>query len=957
MRKILLSIWILLTVVCASYAQTTHPFLKKGVTLHEGGKLEAALTAFQKVLVEEPENEMAHFWMGNVYYDQTKMEEAIIAYSLALNLNEQLVDAFIYRGLAQLQTKDFQEAKNDFQAAIELQKESMTYLYLAEACIQLGEPDLGQLYTSEAIIMDADNWEAYALRADLAYAQNQFDLAVADYSKIIDHQASAKQLNRRGNAYLKLNQKTAALQDYQRANQLSPTSAAIAINLVNLQLEIQNSEGLLAVIDRVLNNQPNERALQELRIKVLMDNGDFEGAAAAMKRVEGFDQNDPSFAFSLGMMESKKGNYLAAVEHFTNALNTPENTTEILLARAFVYQKIGDPGKAEYDLSTVLRKDPKNLIALERLGLLFYDLNDPAKAQGYFKRLLDVDARNSNAAFHLSKIYTKKNALDEALFYANKAHRIAPNDAAILLQKATISLELGVNTNQSVVDLERAIRLDPKNPASLDLLGQTYLKLGKMEEAIVIFERIESQEGSKINPQLNLAVAYCKIKEYKTSFDLLQSYISEDRSNPTAYFYQGEIWMVYEKYEKAAASYSEALAIDPAYPNAFYKKALAFYEMSKSTGDHGPAIHLLNRLIKKEPSHHQALFLLGKCHADQRDFNTAVKYFDQAIALDSLKVDYFKSRALANSLMDEIEKALDDYSSAIALDSKDGITFDNRGMMLYKLNLLGEAIQDFSRAIHLNPLDPSPYYHRASAYIDLLEYQKAISDLSTSLGFKENPTINVYEKRGLAYMEQKEFEKAKLDFTTSIEKFPQDVVAYHYRGIANGHLKNYPEAITDFNTVLQRNPNYGKKEDVLTERGKAHYQVDDFNMAINDFSQSLKLSPKNADIYLFRGHAYKKNKDYIRAIADYDESLEWQPQQEDAYFNRGMAKYFMQQFSSASRDFQSTVDLNPNNGLAYYNLANTFVELKKLDLACQSYYMALELNVGSAQNGIRQTCK
>ena len=59
--------------------------------------------------------------------------------------------------------------------------------------------------------------------------------------------------------------------------------------------------------------------------------------------------------------------------------------------------------------------------------------------------------------------------------------------------------------------------------------------------------------------------------------------------------------------------------------------------------------------------------------------------------------------------------------------------------------------------------------------------------------------------------------------------------------------------------------------------------------AIADFIQAIKLDPQSAAAYQRRGHAYCLKKDYDRAIADYNRAIKLDPGNARVYFSRGTA--------------------------------------------------------------------
>src|SRR5580658_7639195 len=75
----------------------------------------------------------------------------------------------------------------------------------------------------------------------------------------------------------------------------------------------------------------------------------------------------------------------------------------------------------------------------------------------------------------------------------------------------------------------------------------------------------------------------------------------------------------------------------------------------------------------------------------------------------------------------------------------------------------------------------------------------------------------------------------------------------------------------------------------LNNRGNAYRFKGQFDRAIADFDQSIKLSPEYAIAFSNRGLVYWDKGDFDRAIKDYDDAIKLKPDLALAYYNRGLA--------------------------------------------------------------------
>ena len=83
-----------------------------------------------------------------------------------------------------------------------------------------------------------------------------------------------------------------------------------------------------------------------------------------------------------------------------------------------------------------------------------------------------------------------------------------------------------------------------------------------------------------------------------------------------------------------------------------------------------------------------------------------------------------------------------------------------------------------------------------------------------------------------------EFSDALRQVKDPIKELDQSIV-YFYRGITYAHLKDYNRAIADSTQAIKLNPNYTK---AYYNRGNAYAHLKDYNRAIADSTQAIKLT-------------------------------------------------------------------------------------------------------------------
>jgi tetratricopeptide (TPR) repeat protein len=99
--------------------------------------------------------------------------------------------------------------------------------------------------------------------------------------------------------------------------------------------------------------------------------------------------------------------------------------------------------------------------------------------------------------------------------------------------------------------------------------------------------------------------------------------------------------------------------------------------------------------------------------------------------------------------------------------------------------------------------------------------------------------------------------------------------------------------------------------EVFTEFGNFYNLKGDYDRAIADYDEAIRLDPKVAAAFYNRAIAYKAKGDPDRVIADYNKAIRLDPKDADAFINRGVAYLFSESLAKAQADFKQASELAP----------------------------------------------
>jgi putative GTP pyrophosphokinase len=125
----------------------------------------------------------------------------------------------------------------------------------------------------------------------------------------------------------------------------------------------------------------------------------------------------------------------------------------------------------------------------------------------------------------------------------------------------------------------------------------------------------------------------------------------------------------------------------------------------------------------------------------------------------------------------------------------------------------------------------------------------------------------------------------------------------------NAHTSgNLSKARELYSHLLLISPNHY----LYNHRGLVNLSLCKYNEALQDFSTSIEMNPRDIRVYTNRGLAYRMLKNYNSALADFNESLKINPICTDAFYGRSLTYYDMGNIKLAIEDCDRIIAINEN---------------------------------------------
>lgn len=168
------------------------------------------------------------------------------------------------------------------------------------------------------------------------------------------------------------------------------------------------------------------------------------------------------------------------------------------------------------------------------------------------------------------------------------------------------------------------------------------------------------------------------------------------------------------------------------------KKYVEGIELLQS-GNAARANDYLIEAATENPNNALAVYYQGLIDYTQRDLNSAIANYNQALQVNpNFALAYF-SRGLANYRLGNKPEALADYNDALRVNPIDPWSYLNRGIVREELNDIPGALADYNQAIKIDPNYGKSYHNRGAVRYSQRDFQGAIADFkkAAELFFQE----------------------------------------------------------------------------------------------------------------------------------------------------------------------------------------------------------------------------
>lgn len=261
--------------------------------------------------------------------------------------------------------------------------------------------------------------------------------------------------------------------------------------------------------------------------------------------------------------------------------------------------------------------------------------------------------------------------------------------------------------NPLIDGLSQKIAENPDNPDLYAQRAQAFYENEGYDGAIQDLKKALSYDSTKLEYLHLLTDVYLDYYKSRLAVETMEKAIQMHPNDIPSLLKLAELQLILKKHDLSMQTLGRVLQLDPQNAEAYFQLGLNFEEK----GDTARAINSFQEAVEIEPDLEDGWLNLGQLFAAMGN-PIAIKYFDNAVRVDSsVTALHMKAYYLANSL-DDLEGALDIYKTISRMDMQYEDAYYNSGLLYLDMDKPEEAKKQFDLTISVEPTHERAYYYR-----------------------------------------------------------------------------------------------------------------------------------------------------------------------------------------------------------------------------------------------------
>lgn len=498
-----------------------------------------------------------------------------------------------------------------------------------------------------------------------------------------------------------------------------------------------------------------------------------------------------------------------------------ESSLEYLLVRGHALLALGDVKSARPCFEHVAKIDPGNAAA--HTGLAVCAGGGARSLEALNGMVVPLNAPADPAL-----------ATGEALNQAGKYAEALAALQQVKAESARLCLDRGIacsnlhRDGEAIAAFQRAIALDPKDPAPRLNLGLCFQRLQRFPEAEAAF-----QEALRLKPDSTEALARL-----------------------------GAFYLEGERNEEALDALTRAVAADGKNHTALINRGVALLRLKRFA----EALAALEPEARRYPEDARVHYLLGVARDGAGQSDAAVREFEEAVRRDSADAAARKALGFLCARLGRSEEALAALREAVRLNPADAEAQGRYGGLCLAAGRTDAAAAALKIAAKAYPGDVSIQGNLGLAYLYLQRYGEAVAALQAAIRIDARQPL-AWHSLGRAYANLRRSPEAAAALREAVRLEPDRPETLYDLGQVCLAQSHYTEAADAFRGVTRLD---GQQAQAWRQLGRCQVNLKQYEEARDALKTAARLDARNAGVHYDLGIACILLKDRPGAWAEYE---------------------------------------------------------------------------------------
>ncbi len=389
--------------------------------------------------------------------------------------------------------------------------------------------------------------------------------------------------------------------------------------MATVLLKAKKTDRALVYLEAMVEESPDDTQLLSLIGTAYIQNKDYAKATAAIEKAAELLPNDAAIKHRLGLIHiaAGRGEEGALVLNSTVRTETDQRAVNIILALSDA-----EAGNLEQAMAAANR-------------LVASDVDSPL---GYYIR---------------GKVQLKRGARAQARADLERSQEVSGGYLPGLVLLAQLDIGDG-DIEAAKARYDFVLKKNPANVVALIEMSRLLQRQGHMYAAADYLDRARHSMPGELLPQLLLAKAYLRLREYAKALAVCQDVADKDRNNPQVVEIVGLSYLGTGYVDDAVETFTNLVALLPAAAISHFRLAQALIEQKQIER----AVESLDAALSADPKFVLGWDLLVKLYRDQGDLDGALERAQRRVVV-------FPDSSRAATLVGDIQMQRGDYQQAI----------------------------------------------------------------------------------------------------------------------------------------------------------------------------------------------------------------------------------------------------------------------------------------------------